>query len=310
MQLENLDANRRRNSAQGRLPRRLGRWGLVVMFSGASGVFGCSLVVDAERSQCSTNLDCQVRGATFEEALCIDNLCQSDPAWACLGSVEEPPEQQAVDADLSVVSFLDGSPVAGVHATLYSGVDFELRSPLATADTGADGHATLRLPAGFDGFVHLVADGEIEPTIVYPTLPVTAEAGMGPMYVGGTGSSTGLLNLIGAVPQAGRGIALMSVLNCSATGGAGASLVFTGETQGSTPFYSFNGIASSSARELDASGQAGIVNVRPGVIGVETRRGDTLVSSASVLVRADSATQVTLLPGRTSQGFSGIISGQ
>jgi len=52
------------------------------------------------------------------------------------------------------------------------------------------------------------------------------------------------------------------------------------------------------------------VNVRPGVIGIETRWKEEAVSSASVLIRADTVTQVTLLPGRTGQGFGGVVGGQ
>ena len=179
----------------------------------------------------------------------------------------------------------------------------ELETPLDTAVSDAEGRATLSVPAGREVFVALEAEGVIEPGLFYPPPPITAEAGFGPMYAGTPGASGGLVGLIGAVPQAGRGIALTVIRDCVASGGAGAAIVYTGETQGSTPFYSFNGIASSSARELDASGQAGIVNVRPGVIGIEIRSGDELVSTTSVLVRADSVTQVTLLPGMTAQGF-------
>ncbi|HWO15054.1 MAG TPA: hypothetical protein VNN80_36375 [Polyangiaceae bacterium] len=264
---------------------------------------GCSLVVDAEREQCSTDLDCRVRGAAFAEALCIDSLCQADPTWACVDSLSTPPEQAPVEASLSLVSFFDRSPIPGVHATLFSGLDLELRSPLDTADTDAEGRATLSVPANFEGLVRLDADGVIEPTLYYPTLPVSAATGLGQVFAGTPGGSANLAGLIGAVPQAERGIALVTLQDCNAGGGAGATLVFSGETQGSTPFYAFNGLASSSARAFDQTGQAGIVNLRPGVVGIEARWGDKTVSSASVLVRADHATLVTLLPGRAGQGF-------
>lgn len=288
------------HARRSRLPQRLGC--LALTFASLSGALGCSLAVDAQREQCATNLDCQLRGPAFAEALCIENLCQTDPTWACVDAAQAQ-EQQAVDASLTAVNLLNGDPFVGVHATLYSALDFELDTPLDTADTDAEGKATLSVPAGMDVFVSLEADGVIERGLFYPPPPITAEAGFGSMYAGTPGASGGLVGLIGAVPQAGRGIALTVIRDCVGSGGEGATIVYTGETQGSTPFYSLNGIASSSARALDASGQAGIVNVRPGVVGVEVHSGDTIVSTTSVLVRADSVTQVTLLPGMAGRGF-------
>jgi len=297
---EDLNVNRQRNTARGRSAQRLGR--LALTLASLSGALGCSLVVDAQREQCSTDLDCQLRGPTFAEAMCVENLCQTDPTWACADSVQTG-EQQAVEAPLTVVNLLNGTPFAGVHATLYSALDFNLDTPLDAADTDAQGKATLSVPAGGEVFVALEGEGVIESGLFYPPPPITAETGFGQLYAGTPGASGGLIGLIGAVPQAGRGIALTVIRDCVGSGGAGATIVYTGETQGSTPFYSLNGIASSSARALDASGQAGIVNLRPGVVGVEIRSGDTLVSTTSVLVRAESVTQVTLLPGMTGRGF-------
>ena len=305
---ENLKANRSRYAARGPLPQRLASRALSI--ASLSSALGCSLVVDAQREQCSTNVDCQQRGPAFADALCVENMCQADPVWACLGSVEEPLAQEAVEASLRTLSFIDGSGIPGIHARLYSAVDFALLTPLDAADTDSEGNATLSVPAGFAGFILLEAEGVIESSIVYATSPITTTEGFGAIYAGPPGASGNLVSLIGAVPQAGRGIALVSALGCDSGGGTGATLAFSGETQGSTPFYAFNGVASSSATKLDGTGQAGIVNVRPGVIGIETRWKEEAVSSASVLIRADTVTQVTLLPGRTGQGFGGVVGGQ
>lgn len=50
-----------------------------------SGV-GCSLVVDPTREQCATDFDCRARGVAFEEAVCVDDVCQvGGPSWGRLG---------------------------------------------------------------------------------------------------------------------------------------------------------------------------------------------------------------------------------
>ncbi len=244
---------------------------------------GCSLVVESGKEQCATTLDCQIRGLEFAEALCVDNLCQQDPTWACVTTVEPPPTQTATTASVQVINLLDQSGWANVHATLYAALDITLGTPLADAYT--DDNAEL-----------------IEPVVFYPAWPVTTETGLGQVLATPPGGSAGLINLLGEVPQSGRGIALMAVRDCVGSGGAGARFEFQGETQGSRPFYAFNGIASSSASSLDTTGAAGIVNLRPGVVGMDLRWGEKTVSSASVLVRADAVTQLTLLPGRSSRG--------
>lgn len=267
-----------------------------------AGAAGCSLVVEAGKEQCATTLDCQVRGLEFAEAQCIDSLCQQDPTWACVTTVEPPATQAATTASMQVTNLLDQSGWADVHATLYAALDITMGTPIADAYTDADGRATLDIPAGFDGFVYLDNSELIEPVIFYPSWPVTTETGLGQVLATAPGGSVGLINLLGEVPQSGRGIALMAVRDCVGSGGTGARFEFQGETQGSTPFYAFNGIASSSAQSLDSSGAAGIVNVRPGVVGLDLRWGEKTVSSASVLIRADAVTQLTLLPGRSSRG--------
>src|ERR1041384_6790641 len=74
-------------------PARFSR-GLAVL--GALGVLswlaGCSVLVDANRPQCSTNADCTSRGPEFAGAVCKSGWCEvasnmvdpkSDPKWIC-----------------------------------------------------------------------------------------------------------------------------------------------------------------------------------------------------------------------------------
>lgn len=282
------------------------RTALSMAFASLSGLFSCSVLVDSSREQCSTNLDCQIRGLEFAQAFCIDHVCQVDPTWACVDSVSVP-AQTATHTSLQVTNLLDQTPYTGVHVSLYAALDISLSTPLSSADTDSEGKAALSVPADFDGFALVEQADVIEAAIFYPVLPVTEGSSLGVVYAGRVGSSAGLVSLLGQVPQSGRGIALVGVRDCNSTGGNGASFEFQGETQGSTPFYAFNGVASSSARSLDKTGQAGIVNVKPGVIGLDLQSGDKTVSSASVLIREDTVTQVTLLPGRSSAGVANVI---
>ncbi|MEY4544845.1 MAG: hypothetical protein RL685_1040 [Pseudomonadota bacterium] len=275
-----------------------GRFSSIALMGGLWVATGCSLMVDTSQQQCATNLDCQIRGIEFAEAMCVENLCQTDPTWACTAAAEVPPAQTAVNATLQVSKLLDRTPAPGVRATLYSAFDFQLSNPVGAGDTDADGKVSLAVPDGFNGFIYMTAEGVIEPTILYPTLPVSESAGFGPAFVGAPGDTSFLVNLLGATPQPERGTVLMSARDCQGSGGPGAKFDFEGDMGGSQVFYAFNGLASTTATSLDETGQAGIVNVKPGVVGLDLHARDKSVSSMSVYVRSDTVTWATLLPGR------------
>lgn len=189
----------------------------------APSVWGCSLVVDSSREQCVTNFDCRERGLAFEEAMCVDNLCQVDPKWSCVGSVTDPPQpQEARDATLEVFDIYERTrPFPGVHASLHALLDENLANPLSAGDTDADGKVTLSIPAMFDGFVYLAAEGMVEPALFYPDLPLAPEAGLGRALIGGIGADDGVVRLVGEMPLEGRGSLFLELQDCAGGGGAG-----------------------------------------------------------------------------------------
>jgi hypothetical protein len=70
---------------------------------------GCSLLVDADRRQCTTDADCRGRG--FGDAICVEALCQSAP----LPQVAEagaPHEEPPNDAVIIARDAGDGEPTA------------------------------------------------------------------------------------------------------------------------------------------------------------------------------------------------------
>ena len=56
------------------------RFGAVLLIAAAgsvalSGSYGCTVIVDSDADQCSTDADCTARGAGFEGTTCADNVC-------------------------------------------------------------------------------------------------------------------------------------------------------------------------------------------------------------------------------------------
>ena len=126
------------------------------ILASAAGVVGCllasscSVVVDADRSQCSSDADCARRGPEFAGAVCIDSLCASDPTWSCLGRPRSPANSDAgpFDVELTLIDLVTREPLAGVLGALCRKLDVECRVPLgdviATNDAGQARFAALQ----------------------------------------------------------------------------------------------------------------------------------------------------------------------
>src|SRR4051812_43093761 len=44
----------------------------------------CSVLVDADRKQCESTADCAALSGGQGDLMCIDSVCQDNPAWSCL----------------------------------------------------------------------------------------------------------------------------------------------------------------------------------------------------------------------------------
>jgi len=278
-------------------PRSFGKQDVLVLFALPSAL-GCSLVVDSDRPQCESTFECRERGTSFATSLCIEGLCQADPQWACVESFELPPAQEATQATLEVFDIYEQSrPLAGVHASLHTLLDFNLANPISEGDTDADGKVTLSVPEAFSGFVHISAEGVVEPALFYPDLPLPPGAPLGRALIGAPGTDDAFLGVLGETPQAGRGGLFLQARDCTGAGAAGASLRFDNNMAGSRIYYVSAGLPSVLATAFDGSGVGGVANANPGTFNINLVAGGETVSSKSVLVLPDTLTVTTLLPG-------------
>lgn len=79
---------------------------LTIALVSACAAVGCSLVVDADRPQCSTDADCWARG--FGGAVCVESLCQNVPEDVSVA----PRDESSAPRDESAVPREPGDAVA------------------------------------------------------------------------------------------------------------------------------------------------------------------------------------------------------
>src|SRR5688572_31358705 len=123
----------RRTHPEGRRARprlRLACAGLGVVAS-----FGCTVLMDPGREQCSTTRDCVARGAAFAESVCVDALCEeavADP-WRCLDHpTPAAPTTATVHASVRVCDSLRGCSLIlrGLTAKLCAKLDAGCTNPI------------------------------------------------------------------------------------------------------------------------------------------------------------------------------------
>ncbi len=247
-------------------------------------VLGCSLLVEAERKVCSTDLDCQNRGPEFAASLCVDSYCRTDPKWACAELPATTQTQSAVQASITVMNMVDFAGLAGVHISLCGTLDLQCLTPLAESDTDATGVALVNVPQSFGGYA-MVESTAIEPYLFFPNFPVEDGNSLGTVVVSPKGGLQSLASQLGDIVMSGRGLIVAQVLDCQQQYMVGASVEWVGNMTGSHPYYALNGIPSGTATVTDSTGVAGLLNALPGTMGVTAKFGGRTVGQVSVLVR-------------------------
>jgi hypothetical protein len=274
--------------------RRAGAW---MMACWALHQTGCSVLVDSGREQCQSNLDCRVRGIAFAQSVCIDSLCQADPDWACAGSLDKTGPQEALSVPITMNGLATAMPVLGAELLLCNRTDFDCTAPVAQTTSDELGKALLDFPAEFAGYISVRKDGEIEPTLVFPNLPMVAGEEIGPLILLGPNGGATLATQLGIEPKPGTGAAFLGVRNCHNQPGLGAEMAYQGNLAGAQAFYSFNYLPSRTATAVDTSGAAGLVNLEPGFLGVQSNIDGRAMAELAVVIHANMTTVGLVRPG-------------
>jgi hypothetical protein len=239
--------------AASRRDRALNRVGLaLVMATSGFAVEACSLVLDVEGEQCTSDEDCVgLFGRGFEctpERVCVEPMMSSGdgdgdgdsgmpgdggsnlpPEWACIEDdprIVIPQQNRSLTLRLAVTDFLTLKQPQNLVGRACNGMDVDCSSPVIDDIMPvSDGYLEFEdLPHGWLGYLELEAPGYL-PTLVFTNKPYTVDAmPEGPTLL--------TLNGLESITEGGgeminedRGIVLLAVYDCEGNPGEGVQLV-------------------------------------------------------------------------------------
>lgn len=259
---------------------------------------GCSLIVDSDRHQCTTDNDCKLKGTPFTGMVCQESICREPSDWSCLGSVVWPAAQNnLVTATLYLKDLVTDEPVAGVSARICRKLDTTCNQPITAGLTSdAAGALVVQVQAGFDGYVELSPSQKLRGSYYfYP--PLTSDRKVPYVPLLPLSSLSSLAGLGGTQLLADRGHVFLGTYNCLSQPAAGVRLRSNDFDASTTPFYLIKRIPSMTATSTDSDGRGGVLNLRPGSVSLrgELASGES-IGTVSVYVRPGEVTYTTLLP--------------
>ena len=262
----------------------------LLLVAAALGALGCSVTVDAERKQCSTDADCAERGAAFTGSVCRNDVCEVDPQWACLG--EPPPTPVGAGpfrVKLSALDLIKRMPISGVRIDLCRKVDVSCAEPVSSELTDASGSVTLMVEAAFSGYAWLQADGFV-PTLYFFNPPIDRDQEIPPLSLSTVASRGALLGQLGA--DVARGDILVTAQDCQGKPAAGVSFSVTPADPEAIAYYLVNGLPTSGVATTDATGYGGFMNLSTNATTVTATLGNskTVIGTLGLVVRGGSAT--------------------
>ncbi len=294
-----------------------------------SGIWlsACSVILEAKGEQCSTEADCRTAGlgnATCQAGMCIRELeldaaadvqpdvapdVPLDPKWGCVGNIE----WTAADSTLPItypmrlLRLFGDTPLQNVDIRSCAMLDLDCASPFSSAVSDERGVAVLELFKGFDGYLL------IEPTADYPDLvpsilplvPPPADGMALPDDINEL-EPVHLINQNEAAPVAlilkteldpALGHIFGLAVDCEGKPTAGVSLTIDTLSPKTVQYYINNSLPSSTLGETTVTGEAGFINVPPGLITVTATSVDVgRTAKVTVLVRAGHIVYLPLSP--------------
>jgi hypothetical protein len=255
-----------------------------------SWVAGCTVLVDANRPQCSTNDDCKSRGAAFEGAVCTPaGLCEVDPQWSCEGVPSSAAPAYRLTMHLQDAVSMKALP--GVIAQLCRKLDVTCELPIGQTVSDSGGGIALQIEAAFDGYVQLT-DPQIAPALYFLTPPEHGDVDLPTVPLASPTAATLIVRSAGGpgttwLPD--HGIVLLNAFDCAHQPAPGITFSIGGASDPATfIFYLVNTLPTITTMVTDVTGYGGLVNMPVGTSTITATfgPGGRKMSTISVLIRA------------------------
>jgi hypothetical protein len=275
--------------------RRSSRVLVLVCLASAS----CSVLIDKERVQCTTDMDCRARGPDFAGAVCADSICHPDPIWGCLGNVEfTKPAPGTYTVTIHIRDLVNGGLIPGSTGRLCERPDTSCKAPIS-GEIPANPIGDLLLPvrSGFDGYVELQAPGRMPGLyFIYPPVDANREIPLVPLIETALVESLAEANMKHLVPD--RGHVLLGGYDCAHTPAEGIKLSTDDADDQTAGFYVLNNLPKIGAPFSDASGRGGFINLKEGIISITANvaADNRKIATVSMFVRPGSMTFTSIVP--------------
>ncbi len=283
------------------LPRPLAWSALAISLFACAG---CSLALDVAEAQCSTDADCEGRGADFAGTICLDQTCQTkpapvDPKWGCVGKVE-PPKAGGMDTiKLQMLDLISNKPAKGLSIKLCNKYDPMCAAPIGMPVPDEMGWVSSTVPSDVETYLEVISvDDSYMPALVFMD-HVAAHKNTDIQLVP-PDIAKGLGTTAGVTIDPATGIVLVRTADCTDERSAGVSTtIFPSDKE--TRFYVINSSVSPNATKTDSAGNAGFVNVAPGNPEIAGTLGpDGMgIGKVTTLIRAGFMTFQVLRPTAT-----------
>jgi hypothetical protein len=259
----------------------------------------CTVLVDRNRQQCSTNEDCRLRGEAFAGSTCVDFVCAPDPTWACLAVGDAPPpaESRKYTVTIRIRDLVTEQPMPGVVGRLCRKLDITCSQPVGgEIPADQDGNLVVEVEPGFDGYAELRAKDKMPGLyFFFPPVQENRDVPFVPLLPPAVLAQFAQLN--GKQLIAGRGHVLLGAYDCLRRPAEGIHLSSVDGDADTAAFYVLEKFPKVVATETDRSGRGGFINVPPGPVAVAGDLADGRhVASVSVLIRPGTITYTSLTP--------------
>jgi hypothetical protein len=260
---------------------------------------GCSLLIEPQRQQCQVDADCQSKDPSLADAVCVQSVCEPNPAWSCLGEVAwPPPSPRKSQVVFRMRDLITDAPLGGVTGRVCNKLDFDCLRPLASGlVSDSAGTLTFELDSGFDGFVEFGPPGRM-PGVYFFYPPVNGDREFPSLPLMADRELAFFASQGGRPIAPDRGHVMLGSYDCLYRPADGVVVTSEDADAATAAFYLVKKVPSFNVDATDSSGRAGLINLRSGSVSITglLASDQRQIATVGVFVRPGTITYTTMLP--------------